>query len=167
MERYGQYRPTKQQKHQHSRSEYSRNICVLLIKGLSVVVRITRAAMGSKPSSAWSNSANATWYLSMCWGFFAQKKRKKLRGQTSVSQQELINRRIWLDLSRCLCQPFCSEHLLASRGPACAGVNSFAFSEVPKGHCSNQARLVESTVQGTGHSHAPNSLCCFSPFRAI
>lgn len=41
------------------------------------------------------------------------------RGQTSVSQQELISRRTWMGLSRRLCQPFRSEHLLAPLGPTC------------------------------------------------
>ena len=45
-------------------------------------------------------------------------------GQTLVSQEELISEGIWMDLSHQLCQPFCSEHLLASLGPTDTGVNS-------------------------------------------
>ena len=44
-------------------------------------------------------------------------------GQTLLSQQELISQRLLMGLPQQVCQPFCSQHLLASLGPASAGVN--------------------------------------------
>lgn len=37
-----------------------------------------------------------------------EEEERTAHGQTSVSQQELISERIWMDLSHQLCQPFCS-----------------------------------------------------------
>lgn len=54
----------------------------------------------------------------------AQKKEEgTAHGQTLESQQELISERIWMVLSHQLCQPFCSEHLLAPPCPTNTGVN--------------------------------------------